>query len=341
MLSKLVIKDVQRLAKNSNEIKTIKDLRECVEKLNDVFTVPSIFQIIQDLEIQQSSCLEKILALKQSVECEYDDWEKQIRPNIYNNPVALCCLEIGRSEQLKVQDYFPSWREVGLRFALRHVFKTKVEAYGEGLEAALALLQSPNYVHPDIDNCIKEGLEFPMVIALKLEISTYRLVTNTLENVRYVKKYIMGIGKADSKRLIIATQNVSRYLMQTIERLMNLEFLQITSIAYSFNVKIDDKTKKEKMILTVQVNDANPVSFEDGRAKNLHLLFLNPKKYKVFSENTRKNENIRKDFDAMNKVFCAQYYSYGFVYGFNVLIHSDKYYHRVNLELADVIRPMK
>lgn len=344
MFTKIAINKLQILVQKSVKISNDTELCWCLKELINALEFSSFERVVEYYEYQKEQSNKYLLELGQMVDYEYDEWKNEIK-TISKNPVALQCLDFGDAQQSLERNAFPYYRAVGLRFAMRCILnnETQWEKTDYSIEHCLALLDGDRsaWVPDSWDDVIVEALETPTVVAWKKEHEFYQKISATLKDILYINQHRMGLGRADVKRMTIAVQSVCSYLMLTVHQLMNLEFLPIERIAYSLQVHVDGNTMKENSILTLQINDSNPIYFEDGRAEKLYQLCLNPKKYRVFSEDPKKNENIRKDFNAMNELFCEHYYQYGFVYGYNKLIHSDKYRHWLNLEFADVIKPMK
>jgi len=341
-----VVNKLRKLEQRARQMRTRRDVSICLKELQDLLCSPSLDNVVQEVKNKNAAQRNQLLVLRDEIERDYNDLEDQLFQE-YGAHEGLSILSVSTMEHFNSLERFLEWRQTTLTTALSAVLVDK-EAPAPEKSRLEILLGQLGCEDSFTKRFIVDRLETSFVVAWKREYQLYKITSATIDHLSLINRHTMGIGQSDAKHLMIAVQNVSKYILQTIEQTSVLTILPIDYIFYSF---MNNKKDSKKSYLMLQVNNqSKPVRVEGVRSVHLHLLLVNPyedidvcdnfEKEISAKEKSRENDRVRKSFEAINAAFCKEYYRYGFIYGHKALIHSDGYYHRINPEFAELIKKL-
>lgn len=330
------------MSKNSYRIKTVGELDKCCHQLNRLLGSPVGTQFIDALDDEIYAGSNSLVILREGIIHDFDIIEQFIKIE-YDSPTTLYCLETSKDEEAKRQLKFPSWREAGLRVALHHGIKEKINL-SSPKEVNAFLFDS--IISNDVDMMVSEILQTANVKAWKKIDHANERLYEIKHDIYYIKKFrTRQCNCADLRRLKHAIQNVSMEFAHKLATVLSLSIQVIEGITYIYSHNIEPK----KRAFIISINNL-PIRFDGLRAENLNILFSDPygeeeidiDRFKFTKTVEKKavasrNECLRKDFDDINRQMCKKFYQFGFIYGYNELINSDKYLHRINPYFAPYI----
>lgn len=345
LFSNPIIKELKKLSKNADAIQTNEELKESSEQLNRIFEHPFSQQIIKELREQLNDSSSRLTTLKEVIIKDFDFIEYNcLTKTKCTNSAIIYCLDASKKEQEKLQEKFPTWREAGLRVALRYSIKEEIGILQNESESLyIDILIADKFIK--IESLIDDIIKTANVIAWEKEYQANKTKSEVLQDISYIKRFKSGISQADPRRLKVTIQNVSTYFAKTANTVDYLKAEELNEIGFSYTYNKDPK----KVFIIIFFNKKMPLKIEALRAKNLYKLLSNPWQELDISEfefsanvtpkkDSSKNEHLRKEFDAINQQICKKYFSYGFIYGANELIESKGYSHKINHDHAHLIK---
>jgi len=337
MFSHEFVQDLQKLSIQADSIETIQDLKKCLHILITFFDSPDLKRIINALSSDMQESNARLLWLRRGILKEFDLIERHIKSQ-YADPGICYCLDISKNSLDGPGVNFPSWREAGLRVALRHGIREELNIPQQALLFTLF-----NGVDKLVEESVNEMLQTANVTTWESEHNNNKRLYEIQRGICFVKKHKLGItNKTDKRKLKLAIQSVAAYCAYTVKKSASLSGWLIDTIRFEYR----DDPNPQKRVLIVYINELS-IKFEGCRAKNLYVLLSDPYSEKDIDcfecarkrtdDDSKKNDSIRQDFDDMNKQVCKKFYKLGFVYGCNELINSNKYAHCINPQLAHLI----
>lgn len=321
-----IAKELGKISFKIDKAVKISEYEESLVVLKNVLKWPSSIQLIALIEEQRENSKNRRRRLEDVMKADFSILELSLR-NDSKNPLVSALLDFAKEEEKKDQNMsmFSKW--VILEKAFECVIDDQLGRPNDGMEA----LVRPNFIKEQSKKIVKTN----SVIEWQKEKEEIQSLTGLLRDIFYIKTLKSAFEcKDDHRRLKGAMQNICKFFIDAISTENLLRSFEIKSISYLYS---HGKTVKQA-VLKLSINESRSVLIRGERSSELHKLLQHKWESLELTDDNKKNERLRKDFNEINILIAKKWYSFGFVYGLNNLIVSDGYSHGINLHFARFIK---
>lgn len=327
-----MVDEIKDFSMHSDSILTIGDLRLCTKKANEILNYPEVCLAIDSISKEVLLIDERLVRIESAIVRDFIEVEQALL-QIFDTHATRGWFEFSREQGLFIG------KKIVLTAAFQYLTIGEELNRHNSCSLGIRLLSEDLYIEKRKKEIAEETERYfqslPNMIAWQKQKTQRNELSTLQDDIRFIRKFNCGLGKkCDVVRLKSAIQRFGIHLVTRVLIVKTLSNMNMNTITFNYT----SGSKPEEAQLTVYANNDYPVKSQGVTAFNFYQLLNNPFKGTVFSEDSRENDKIRKDFKRLNIRIAQKWSRFGFAIGQQELIYPDGYSYRITTGFCHLVR---